>query len=242
MYSLNDIENFLDKDFSDLNYGRYLLLKNFYLSIKEFQLPKDLRIAVVGGDNDQIEILILNKMGYITDVTTFGIENQDEFFDPNIINNTKPDNFFHLIICTQVIEHIWNHNSFFENIRLISKPETLFYIDCPKSNKVHMSPAYYSSGFTASYLVNNLKMMDFEILKSGEFGGEVLYKTIHLTQSWYNKKDILRRYRFNNRNIFHKIKHLSKLSNLGQYLVLKRNNNRDSEEYMTESYVFARKT
>ena len=131
MYSLNDIENLLDKDFPDLNYGRYLLLKNFYLSIKELQLPKDLKIAVVGGDNDQIEILILNKMEYSTDVTTFGIENQDEFFDLNIINNIKNDNFFDLIICTQVIEHIWNHGSFFENIRSISKPNTIIYLRLP---------------------------------------------------------------------------------------------------------------
>jgi len=83
--------------------------------------------------------------------------------------------------------------------------------------------------------------MNFDILKSGEFGGEVLYKSIHLTQSWFNKKDTLKRYRFNSEKLFYKIKHLSKLSNLGQYLVLKRNNNSDKEEYMTESYVFARK-
>jgi len=52
MKSLNNIENFFDKNFSDLNYGRYLLIKNFYLSVKEFNLPNDLRIAILGGDND----------------------------------------------------------------------------------------------------------------------------------------------------------------------------------------------
>jgi len=65
-------------------------------------------------------------MGYSTDVTTFGIENQDEYLDLNIINDIKFDKFFHLIICTQVIEHIWNQSTFFENIRLISKPNTTF--------------------------------------------------------------------------------------------------------------------
>lgn len=241
MINLSDIEDFLDKDVSDLSYGKYLLLKNFYISLKEYQLPENLKIAVIGGSSDQPEIKILNLMGYNTEVTTFGIEDEDEFLDLNIKNKLEHHNFFHMIICTQVLEHIWNHSYFFENIDMISKSNSILYIDCPKSNKVHMSPVYYSSGFTASYLVKNLNIKNYEILKSGEFGGEVLYKSIHVTQSWYNKQDVLSRYRFNKRNLFYIIRHLSKLSNLGQYLVLKRNNNRDTEEFMTQSYVFAKK-
>lgn len=65
------------------------------------------------------------------------------------------------------------------------------------------------------------------------------YESIHMTQSWYNKENVENRYRFNENKLFYKIKHLIKLSNLGQFLILKRNTNRQSEEFMTQSYVFA---
>ena len=42
-------------------------------------------------------------------------------------------------------------------------------------------------------------------------------------------------------NLLYKIKHLIKLSNLGTYLVLKRNLDRDSSNFKTMSYVIAKK-
>jgi len=54
----------------------------------------------------------------------------------------------------------------------------------------------------------------------------------------YKKKNI-NRYRFNENKLFYKIKHLIKFPNLGQFLVLKRNVNRQSEEFMMQRYVIA---
>lgn len=237
-----DIIKYLDENLPDLSYGRHLLLIDFFNSIKDFQLPPKINVAVVGGGKYQDEIKVLTQMGFDVTVKVFGIEEEEVFFDLNVINELSNKEFFDLIICTQVLEHIWNHESFFKNLEKISSPKSILYIDCPKSNKVHMEPIYYSSGFTSSYLIKNLENNSFKILKSGELGGEVNYKSIHVTQSWYNKEATLKRYRFNKKGFFYRIKHLSKLSNLGQFLVLRMNNNRQTEEFMTQSYVFATKS
>ena len=232
-------DNYIEDNFLNLSYGKYLLINNFFESIGDFNLPKKISFAVVGGGINQAEIVVLNQMGFQTYVTTFGIEDEDVFFDLNKVNSISDNKFFDLVICTQTLEHIWNHDYFFNNMKLLSKPKSILYLNCPKSNKVHMAPIYYSSGFTSSYLTKNLENKNFHILKSGELGGEVLYKSIHMTQSWYTKENIENRYRFNENKLFYKLKHLIKFSNLGQYLVLKRNSNRQSEEFMTQSYVFA---
>ena len=218
-----NLNNYIQDNFSNLSYGKFLLLETFYESIKDFKLPEEINIAVVSGGRNQAEIVVLNQMGFKTDVTLFGIEDDEVFFDLNKVNLTANNKFFDLIICTQTLEHIWNHDNFFNNLRLLAKQKSILYLNCPKSNKVHMAPIYYSSGFTSSYLKKNLENKDFNIIKSGELGGEVLYKSIHMTQSWYTKENVKNRYRFNKNKLFYKLKHLIKFSNLGQYLVLKRN-------------------
>jgi hypothetical protein len=241
MKNSKNIEKYIENNLSHLSYGKYLLLKNFYKIILDYRLPNQLKIAVIGGGENQAEIEILKQLGFQTEVTTFGIEDEDIFLDLNKFEPIPTNLFFDLVICTQVLEHIWNHENFFNNLQLISHPKSILYLNCPKSNKVHMAPIFYSSGFTASYLEKNLENKNFNILHSGELGGEIHYKSIHITQSWYSKNDIENGYRFNKNKLFYKIKHLFKLSNLGQFLVLKRNNNRQTEEFMTQSYAFAKR-
>ena len=45
-------------------------------------------------------------MGFETEVTVFGIEDEDVFFDLNKVNSLSNKKFFDLIICTQTLEHI----------------------------------------------------------------------------------------------------------------------------------------
>tara|TARA_B100000674_G_scaffold447494_1_gene415173 strand:+ start:24 stop:317 length:294 start_codon:yes stop_codon:yes gene_type:complete len=92
-----------------------------------------------------------------------------------------------------------------------------------------------------NFIEENFSNHSLAVIKDGEVGSEVLYKSIHITQSWYKKNDIESRYRFNKNNLLYKIKHLIKLSNLGTYLVLKRNLDRDSSNFKTMSYVIAKK-
>lgn len=78
-----NFEKHIEDKFFDLPYGRYLLLNSFYKSIVDFKLPKKINIAVLGGARNQYEIVLLNLMGFETEVTVFGIEDEDVFFDLN---------------------------------------------------------------------------------------------------------------------------------------------------------------
>lgn len=56
-------------------------------------------------------------MGFKTDTYTFGIEDYDDYYlDLNLNNNEFPEKIFDLVICAQVLEHIWNAVSFTDNI------------------------------------------------------------------------------------------------------------------------------
>ena len=236
-----EIVDFIKKNYSTKSYGKYLLYLEFGNYFKNLEMKKELSVGLLGGSSNQPEIEILDFLGFKLKITTLGIENDDDYFlDLNEINENI-DYEFDLVVCTQVLEHIWNHESFFKNVSKVTKNGGLLYLDCPKSNKTHMEPSFYSSGFTSKYLTKNLEINDFVILKEGEVGSEVLYKSIHMTQSWYSVSDIQNRYRFNSKNLFYKFRHLMKLSNLGQYLVLKRNLDRNSSNFKTMSYVFAKK-
>ena len=236
-----EISDFIKKNYSEKSYGKYLLYLEFENFFRNLDISKELNIGLLGGSRNQPEVQILNNLGFELKITTLGIEDDDDYYLDLNKTYEKIDHEFDLIICTQVLEHIWNHKSFFENIANTIRKQGLVYLDCPKSNKTHMEPNYYSSGFTSKYLSKNLENVGLNTLHEGEVGSEVLYKSIHMTQSWYSKRDIENRYRFNSKNFFFRLKHLLKLSNLGQYLVLNRNLDRDTSNFKTMSYVVAKK-
>ena len=179
-----EIVDFIKKNYSTKSYGKYLLYLEFGNYFKNLEMKKELSVGLLGGSSNQPEIEILDFLGFKLKITTLGIENDDDcFLDLNEINENI-DYEFDLVVCTQVLEHVWNHKSFFKNVSKVTKNGGLLYLDCPKSNKTHMEPSFYSSGFTSKYLVKNLETNDFVILKDGEVGSEVLYKSIHMTQSW----------------------------------------------------------
>src|SRR5210317_1919625 len=70
-----------------LNYGRILILEKFGELINKVQLNKKLNIAVVGGSENEPEIIFLKKLNYQLEVKTFGIENNDFFLDLNKNDN-----------------------------------------------------------------------------------------------------------------------------------------------------------
>ena len=224
----------------NLNYGRILLLEKFDNFCSKQNFPKTISIAIVGGSRDDPELEIINKYTNIEKITVFGIDTQsDEYFDLNRRNENKEYTNFDFILCSQVIEHIWNMNEFYLNLKSLCDIKTILHINCPKSNMEHGSPDYFSSGYSVKFLEKNLEEINFKILESGEVGSEVYYKSIHLLQDWLTEEEVLNQYKFKSKSLRFKLKHFSKLFNIGSYLVLKRNNNRKTSNFMTEAFVFA---
>ena len=95
MYS-EELNNLIKNNLYNTNFGRILLLNRFENIITSLTLSKKLELAVIGGSKLEPEILLLNNLGYSINITTFGIEDEDDvYLDLNKINKFQRDfNFF----------------------------------------------------------------------------------------------------------------------------------------------------
>ncbi len=187
--SLNELTN---EQLKNTNYGRILLLNKFEELISNHKLPKEIKIGIVGGSKNEPEVLLLEKLGYEMSLTTFGIEAEDDIFlDLNESNNQIEEYNFDIILCGQVLEHIWNVNNFVLNILLISNKETLVYVHCPKSN-IHHGHTYFSSGYSKEFLVKIFDKENIIIHEFGELGTARLYTSIHLLKDWITTREAIK--------------------------------------------------
>lgn len=58
----------------------------------------------------------------------------------------------------------------------------------------HGSPEYFSPGYAKEFLIKNLENKGLNTLEAGEVGTERYYKSIHLLQAWYTKKEVEAKY------------------------------------------------
>ena len=116
---------------SNYEYGRHLLLLSFKTFLEKSDLPKILNVSIVGGSSEEPELEVLKNLGYEINLTKYGIDDYDTFFDLNKKNDVKKIDI-DLLICCNVLEHIWNIENFFNNIINLSQKNTLIYINCPK--------------------------------------------------------------------------------------------------------------
>jgi SAM-dependent methyltransferase len=166
--------------------ARHLVVAEFLRQIEASRLATPLKVAVVGGSVNGIEepeIVAMSGVGIEFDVTTFGIDHScDEFLD---LNEQRSDLAqFDLVLCSQVLEHVWNHTAAFFNLAALVRPGGWIWMACPASNRVHSSPAYYSAGFSPAYLALNLKRSGFDVREMGQIGSERLYFLTHIIGNW----------------------------------------------------------
>ncbi len=187
--SLNEL---IDEQLRNTNYGRILLLNKFEELISTHKPPRKLNIGIVGGSKNEPEILLLEKLGFKLSITTFGIENDDDIFlDLNNINNQVKNYNFDIVLCGQVLEHVWNINNFVLNILSILNKKTLVYIHCPKSN-IHHGHTYFSSGYSKEFLIKIFESENITIHESGELGTPRLYTSIHLLKDWITTREAIK--------------------------------------------------
>ena len=111
----------------DINISRIILLKKFKeIVLLKLHDKKKIDIAIVGGNRNEIELMFIKES---SSVRVFGIENYDCYLDLNVGANDLTK--FDLIICNQVIEHIWNINSAFLTFKNMMKKDALLWITCP---------------------------------------------------------------------------------------------------------------
>ena len=168
------------------NFMRSLLVSLFSQEVlKTKSAGSVLKVACIGGYQNEPEIDCLKYLGFSVEVDFYGIEEGMNFLDlnrPYKIPNPKIR--YDLILCSQVLEHIWNHSQAFKNLTLLSTEGTFLWLSCPTSNRAHGSPDYYSAGFTSSYLTMNLANNGFSSKSSGHLGTRRNYLITHMAEVW----------------------------------------------------------
>ncbi len=166
------------------NFGRAFIANQFARVFKEFSSGLIVkRIAIVGGSASDPEAIWLASEYPNAEFITVGIEACNYYLDLNLKNSNvipKSD----VVLVSQVIEHVWNHQNFFDNIVSLTSENRIIWVGCPASNKVHGSPDFFSAGFTANYLGNNFELRNLRTLASGGFGTKRLYLATHLIPGW----------------------------------------------------------
>ena len=169
------------------NFGRALILTMFMTEIsKIFTCKTKIDVAVVGGYLLEPEILALELLEIETKITFFGVDDGINYLNLNEESSSDHCLYgeFDLVLCSQVWEHIWNHEVALKNLKQIVKKNGYLWLACPTSNRPHSSPSYYCAGFTSEYLTNNLSNLGFEISASGQLGTKRNYRATHSLPTW----------------------------------------------------------
>lgn len=232
--------------------ARRLIQNNFREALLKYSnIPKRNKVAIVGGSLADPEVATLKELGFDSSITTFGIDGCDIFLDLNKSHLNLPKNEFDLVLCSQVLEHVWNMDQVFENLTSIVNEQGFIWIGCPTSNMKHESGGtrYYSAGFQSIFVENYLTKFKFRTLYKGEIGSERLYKLTHYKFTWPSERE----YNSPLKSKLNRAKVLKSISNLSLrsvYLFLKQIKDSllvslwDKEievnsAFATETYVFA---
>jgi len=150
--------------------------------LSEINFNNITKIAIVGGTRDDPEaILIRNKFPNIL-IKTYGIDDNQIFMDLNKEPQLISD--FDLVICVNVIEHVFNHNNFSKNLLSIMKRNGILWLVFPFNDMYHGSPEYFSAGFHPNYVSNLFKNNGGITSKSKIISSKRLYLFTHFLKDW----------------------------------------------------------
>lgn len=168
--------------------AREILLCLFFEEFKNLSLKKGINVAIIGGSEHEPEISILRQLVPDFELSILGVDNlADTFLDLNTTNQSDSERY-DLILCSQVMEHVWAHGNAFIQFQKLLSPGGYLWISCPASNRPHGSPDYFSAGFTSSFLINHAMQVNLNVQASGTCGSKRNYFAVHLLDNWLTPK------------------------------------------------------
>jgi SAM-dependent methyltransferase len=161
--------------------------------IESVEADDILSLAVVGGSSTEPELLALQNRFPKLNYKLYGVENAEgnknfEYLDLNAENDIRAN--YDLVICNQVIEHVWNFDQAFRTLRNLARTGGLVWVNCPASNMAHGSPEYYSAGYPPEMLIRKADNLNIACLKAGSLGSERLYFFTHALKYWPNEFEL----------------------------------------------------
>lgn len=173
---------------------RYLVTREFtrwFLGLDS----KPINIAVVGGTSQDPEVIEIKRNTPSVNINYYGIENpfsDINFTYLNLNNSSHTLKKYDLVLCSQVLEHVWNIENTFEVLTSMVTKNGFLWLNCPASNMAHGSPAYFSAGYTADFVAENFKIRGFTILESRHYGSKRFYFMTHALRFWATESEHLR--------------------------------------------------
>jgi len=155
-----------------------------YIQNNKIQLRS---LAVVGGSSNDPEVVEIKKIFPQISISYYGIDNPDNDFPFTILDLNEPVQMnisFDLVLCSQVLEHLWNVQQAFKSLADMAGKSGLVWINCPASNMAHGSPAYFSAGYSSDYLEKNLVSLGQEVILHGNIGSKRYYFMTHTLRFW----------------------------------------------------------
>jgi SAM-dependent methyltransferase len=169
---------------------RWEVVKRFESQIQPL-LPEIREIAVVGGSADEPELKILSENPELA-IFYYGVDAagipEDSFAFLDLNKKTTFEKSYDLVICSQVLEHVWHYENAFENLTDLVSENGFIWIGCPASNYAHGSPHYYSAGFSPKFITGHLKPLGFQILSEEAIGSKRYYFLTHSLHVWASQK------------------------------------------------------
>lgn len=173
---------------------RDALVSTFAEQVSSFKLSSS-RVAIVGGSVDEPEWKSLGLEQ--SQLTLFNLESTgfEREFVLDLNTESPAPMTFDLVICNQVLEHVWNHKSFFQNLGSLVSVRGLLWVSVPGSNFEHGSPDYFSAGFTDEYLAKNFEAAGLTVATRGAIASRRCYIARHTFGYWISAMEARRPFR-----------------------------------------------
>lgn len=172
-------------------YRRLLTVRDFLREHKDVN-----KILDVGCSRGYLSKIIKNKQLYGIDISSEllkDVTGYKESRKASVLKIPYPDNFFELVICFQVVEHILEYKRALIELKRVSKKYILLSTDFVTKSDLAYSrdpfknPHGHIHQFNLDNFISELKDMDFNVIKK-EFHYPLLeYSTFKKTKGISNK-------------------------------------------------------
>ena len=199
-------------------------------------------VAIVGGGLLDPEVQALLKIKHL-EVDCYGIDGDLIELDLNYFQQINK--LYDLVICSQVLEHLFDVKTALINLIHMTKPGKFLWIGCPASNRSHGSPEYYSAGYQPELIIRLIDVYCNSSSVGGVIGSQRQYFMTHALRIWPTKKELknpLINYNFNRRqeSVTKKIIRFLYDFPFRAYLYSLPCKPTSQVEYATETWVFTR--
>ena len=172
--------NFQSNMYSNNNVLRNRVTEDFKLEC--LTVNKKIKIAIVGGSLSDHEVGIIQQNNPEAHFLVYGIEESQIFMDLNTTPQIQEK--YDLILCTNVLEHVFHHENFARNLLSLMNENSLLWISFPFSDMYHGSPYYYSAGFDPDYVEKLFAIYGGVTIKKRILASRRLYLFTHLLKDW----------------------------------------------------------